>query len=207
MQNAGDKTLAEQAQPIGAGGIVGDRVVGAVAQAEMDMRAVADAARIEDRGKDGAVAEPIGDRPRHLALDHRLVGRPQTARRVDRHLVLPRAVFRQEAVGGEPSVAQRRHVMLGEQALAAIGVERIGRAGAGLDAGVDEFLLEGGEYGEAALPVDLLQPEQGAAQKMPRAAFPMLLVGRHDIAEIEPLGGAELVELDLDLGGAVGDQH
>jgi hypothetical protein len=114
-----------------------------------------------------------------------------------------RAVFRQEAVGFQPGGAQRRHISFAEIALAAPRVERVGRARPVLDAGIDEFLLKRGEEGEARL---FLQRGQSAPQEIPRAAFPMLPVQRHDVGEVEALGGI-LAELHLDLGARVRPQH
>ena len=151
VQDAGGKLLADRAQPIGPLRVVQHWPVGAVAQAEMDVGAVADPIGIEDRREDRALAQAMGHRARHLALDHRLVGDAQAPGRVKRHLVLPGAVFRQEAVGAEPGAAQCRHVGFAKAALAAPGVERIGRAGAVLDAVIDEFLFECGEQCQTGL--------------------------------------------------------
>ena len=169
----------------------------------MDMGAVADPVWIEDRGEYRTMAESIGDRARHLAGDHRLVGGAQTARRADRHLVLARPVFGKKRVRDEAGRAQRRNKMLAEPALAAPGVERIGCAGPLLHPGIGEFLLERGDHGEASLA---LQRFQRAAQEVARAAGPELAEDVGDVAEIEPLGGSA-VELNLDKGAGVRHQH
>src|SRR5205814_3018132 len=108
-------------------------------------------------------------------------------------LVLPGAVFRQEAVGGEPSRAQRRHIRYAETVLPTPSDEGVSRAGPLLDPGIREFLLEGGEQRQPRL---LFERVDGPAQEMPRAAFPMRLVGVQEVAEIEPLRDA-LIEFDL----------
>src|SRR3954462_9062400 len=98
MHHPRDKLLADPAQAIGAFRIVGDGTVGGIAQAEMDMRAVADPVGIEDRREDRAMPETVRDGARHLALYDGLVGGAYPRCRMDRHLVLPRPVFRQETV-------------------------------------------------------------------------------------------------------------
>ena len=65
-------------------------------QAEMDVHAVADAVGHRHGREDDAVTEAKGRGARHLAGDHRLVGRLQRRLRGDRQLELARAVFRQE---------------------------------------------------------------------------------------------------------------
>ena len=90
---------------------------------------------------------------------------------MDRDLVLPRPVFRQKAVRREAGGAQRRHVRLAEHALTTMRVERIGRAGPIVDAGIDEFLLEPGEDRQAG---GVAQRGDGAAQKPARTALPRL---------------------------------
>ena len=150
----------------------------------MDVGAVADAVRLDDRGKDRAMPEPMGDGARHLAGDHRFVGGAQAARGGGRDLVLPAAIFGQEAVGGEARGAQRRHVGFAEDPLAAVGVERIGRAGPVLDAGIDKLLLERRQERKTC---GLVERGEGAAQEIARAAFPERTLGGQDVAEVEAL--------------------
>src|SRR4051794_25569069 len=110
------------------------------------------------------------DGARHLTLDDGLVGGAYPQCRVDRGFVLPRPVFRQEAVRREAGGAQRRDIRLAENPLTAVRVERVGRAGAVFDPGIDKFLLEPGEYGQPTGAARLAQRANGTAQEAARAA-------------------------------------
>ena len=103
MTYPGDELLRHPAQPVRALGIMGNGAAGRVAQAEMDMRAVADPVGIEDRREDRARTQAMRDGPAHLALDYGLVGGAHPRCRMDRDLVLPRTVFRQETVRRSPA--------------------------------------------------------------------------------------------------------
>lgn len=166
------------------------------------MRAVADALRFQHGGEDRALPEPPGDRAAHFPHDHRLVGSAKPLGWCHRHLELARAVFGQEGIRQYAGLANGGDEGFGKTALAPQHVQRVAGAGTVLDAGIDELLFEGGADGEArALP----QCRQCAAQKMARAALPVLALRRQDVAEIEPLGG--IGERHLDARGRIGNQH
>ena len=99
--------------------------------------------------------------------------------------------------------AQGGHVCFAEGALTTPSVERVGRARPIFDAGVDEFLLKGGEEGQ---PGFAFQRAQRSPEEIARAAFPMRPVQGHDIGEIEALGRV-LAELDFDFRARIGPQH
>jgi hypothetical protein len=64
--------LAQAKRPVR---VIGLELAGSVAQAEMDMHAVADTISRQHRREDGAMAEAEGCGTRHLAGDHGVVRR------------------------------------------------------------------------------------------------------------------------------------
>ena len=77
-------------------------------------------------------------------------------------------------------------------------------AGAILDAGIDELLLEGGDE---VKPARRVERGDGAAQELARAALPRAAVGVADIAEDEMLRRRAVGEIDARLGAHVWHHH
>jgi len=143
--------LGGRGQAVGAVRVVGRGLAGLVQQAVVDVGAVADAGRFDHRGEDGAMAEARGDGAGEFAHQHRLVGGAEAGGGAGGDLELARAVFGEERVGRDAGGAHGGEQGAAECALAAEGVEGVGRAKAVLDAGVDHLLLEGGEQGQVEL--------------------------------------------------------
>jgi hypothetical protein len=203
VQHPGREAPTEIRQAQRTVGVVDRRAAVAVAEAEMDVHAVANAGGVEDRGEGGMVAEAVRGGAYHLADRHCAVGRPHTAGGLVGHLELAGAEFRHEAVRLGAGGTQGGDQHLGEDTLAAEGVQRIRIAGPVLDPRVDEFMLEGRDQGD---PGSGLQGGEGAAQEVARAAFPGAAVEVAQVAEVEMLAGRIVAEFDLHLGGRVGHQ-
>jgi hypothetical protein len=168
-----DRTQAQR--PVG---IIGHGRARGLVQAEMDMHAVADAVGDRHGREDGAVAQAEGGGARQFAGDHRRIGGAQCRCRGDGDLKLARAIFGEETVRREPGGAERGDEALAEQALAAECAKTVSVARPILQAGIDEFLLEGGDQLE---PARLAEGSGAPAQKFARAAFPGAAVGVADI--------------------------
>ena len=127
---------------------------------------------------------PMRRRARHLAGDHRMVGRGQRRSRRHRHLELPRAVLGKKRVRRDAGGAHRRNETFAERPLAAERVQAVRVAVALLVAGIDELLLERGDQAQAGRGV---QRGDRAAQELARAALPRRAVGVADVAQEEML--------------------
>ena len=123
-------------------------------------------------------------RTRHITHDDGVVGAGDADRRLAGHLKLAGTVFRQEGIRLTPPGAAGDE-RLAKDALAAIGIEAIGRGRQLIDAAIHEFLLESGKELQAG---DVLQRRQRPAQEIARAAGPGPPIGLADIAQEEMLG-------------------
>ena len=111
--------------------------------------------------------------------------------------ILPRAIFGQEGIRLQPGGAERGDHAFAEPALPPPSAEAIGMAGAILDAGIDELLLEGGDE---VKPARRVERGDGAAQELARAALPRAAIGVADVAKDEMLRHRTVGEIDARLG-------
>src|SRR5205085_2450861 len=121
----------------------------------------------------------------------------------DGYLILALGIFGEECVRLDAGLAHRRNQHLAKNPLPPPRVETVGRSGHVLDAGVDELMLERREELQASR---LFERFQAPAQKIPRAAFPRSSVRMPDVAEIEMLWRAVIVEVDMHVGRWIGDE-
>ncbi len=170
----------------------------------MDVDAAADIVRYRLWREHRAMAEAMRRRARHLAGDHRVIGGGQGRLRRHRHLELARTVFGKKTVRHRPRGAQRRNKRFAETPLAAKGAERVGVARTVLHAGIQKFLLEGSNQTQAGR---LVQVGCRAAQKVARAAFPRLAVGRANVAQKEMLDRRSVGKVDPHLSRRIGHDH
>ena len=187
--------------------IVSLRLTCRVAQAEMNVHAVAGAVSHGHRREDRAMSPAKRHGARHLARNHGMVGSLERRLRCDSEFELARSIFGEERVGRHTCRAKRRDEALAEGTLPAKRIETVSVAGPILYSRIDEFLLEGGDQLE---PAHLFECRDRPAQEIARATFPRAAVGVANVAEEEMLdfgAGRALAEIDTDLGGSIGHDH
>ena len=158
LENARDEGRGHSAHAVRAVRIVGGGLAVLVSEAEMDMNAIADAARLHQRRERHPALQALAGRAHDLAKGGGLIGDFVPAGRLHHHLELIRPVLFHDAVGLDPALAKRRHDRLQEPALAPKGAERVTLAPPAPALGQMELMLEGAEQGE---PGGRLQPVEG----------------------------------------------
>ncbi len=113
-EDAGREALAELAQAGGPGGVVEQGSAVAVAEAQVDVHAVARLRGVEQRHEARAHALPACDLAHDLAQQHAAVGTGEALAGRERDLELMGRVLGEEALGLEAGVEQRPHHAFGE---------------------------------------------------------------------------------------------
>src|SRR5579859_6985662 len=146
----------------------------------------------------------MGDGACQLPGDHSVVCGAQAESGGAGDFKLLRAVFGQKGFGHHARLPQGTQKRLAKEALAAQAMEVVGSWGVRGDAGINEFLLKGGEQGETGLALEIFQ---GSPQCVAWAVAPGLTFGGLQVADHEQLVQSAVTEFDRYAGGGVGNEE
>ncbi len=205
LEHACEECARKLAHAMRAGRVVGHRPpVGGIPEAQMDMHAVSDAIRLDERREGDPLCAALADGPHGFPKESGLIGDRQAADGLDGNLVLIGAVLLHHRFRVDSTHSECRHQCLAECPLGPEGGERVSLATCRIPVGQVKFVLERSEDGNAGNP---LQPLERSAQDGAGAALPCASVEVADIAEHHVLDRPPVTEIDLRTRSRISDQQ